>query len=185
VYGKANGSLVLKPRSWWGREHVSHGVHKPFNTNKAHKIITGARKRTYIFSWEQKVAAQERIVMPQKMTSKHPAVVPIQTADKTFNTDVTTDPPQDHPCSMPRGSHIAVVADPGRGKTSTILNCLVRGEKWAAIFVIHGASDSQEYSSVAAVWLHLEDHTKRDRGAQKPPFSLGNPDIASPNLRNP
>jgi hypothetical protein len=27
-------------------------------------------------------------------------------------------------------------------------------------------------------------HTKRDRGAQKPPFSLGNPDIASPNLRN-
>ena len=25
------------------------------------------------------------------------------------------------------------------------------------------------------------DHTKRDRGAQKPPFSLGNPDIASPN----
>jgi len=28
-------------------------------------------------------------------------------------------------------------------------------------------------------------HTKRDRGAQKPPFSLGNPDIASLNLRNP
>ena len=82
--------------------------------------------------------------MSRKHTSKHPAVVPIQTADKTFNTD----PPQDHPCSMPRGSRIAVVADPGRGKTSTILNCLVRGEKWAAIYVIHGASDSQEYSSV-------------------------------------
>jgi hypothetical protein len=72
--------------------------------------------------------------MSRKHTSKHPAVVPIQTADKTFNTD----PPQDHPCSMPRGSRIAVVADPGRGKTSTILNCLVRGEKWAAIYVIHG-----------------------------------------------
>jgi hypothetical protein len=76
--------------------------------------------------------------MSRKHTSKHPAVVPIQTADKTFNTD----PPQDHPCSMPRGSRIAVVSDPGRGKTSTILNCLVRGEKWAAIYVIHGASDS-------------------------------------------
>ena len=31
----------------------------------------------------------------------------------------------------------------------------------------------------------LPTHTKRDRGAQKPPFSLGNPDIASLNLRNP
>eukprot|EP01043_Picozoa_sp_COSAG02_P123500 COSAG02_NODE_60476_length_271_cov_0.604651_1_plen_35_part_10 len=35
--------------------------------------------------------------MSRKQPSKHPAVVPIQTADKTFNTD----PPQDHPCSMP------------------------------------------------------------------------------------
>ena len=93
--------------------------------------------------------------MPKKMASKHPAVVPIQTADKTFNTD----PPQDHPCSMPRGSRIAVIADPGRGKTSTILNCLCRGEKWAGIYVIHGASGSTEYDLCEHTKLEWKDTT--------------------------
>ena len=93
--------------------------------------------------------------MSRKHPSKHPAVVPIKTADKTFSTD----PPQDHPCSMPRGSRIAVIADPGRGKTSTILNCLCRGEKWAGIYVIHGASGSTEYDLCEHTKLEWKDAT--------------------------
>jgi hypothetical protein len=93
--------------------------------------------------------------MPQRRPSKQPAIVPIQTADKTFSTD----PPQEHPCSMPRGSRIAVISDPGRGKTSTILNCLVRGERWAAIYVIHGASGSTEYDLCEHTKLEWKDAT--------------------------
>jgi hypothetical protein len=82
------------------------------------------------------------------MPGEKRAVVPIHCEDKRFETK----PPQEHPCSMPRGSRIAVIADPGRGKSSLIKNQLCRSAPWAAVYVIHGASDSQEYD--------LVDHTK-------------------------
>ena len=84
-----------------------------------------------------------------------PAIVPIQCDDKLFDTD----PPQDHPASMPRGSRIAVVADPGRGKSSFIKNALCRSSPWAAVYVIHGAAGSTEYDLVTHTKLTWEAAT--------------------------
>ena len=39
---------------------------------------------------------------------------------------------------MPRGSRIAVVSDPGRGKSSLIQNQICRSAPWADVYVIHG-----------------------------------------------
>ena len=87
-----------------------------------------------------------------------PAVIPVQCTDKTFDTT----PPQDHPCSMPRGSRIAVVSDPGRGKSSLIKNMACRSAPWAAVYVIHGMAESKEYD--------LIDHTKLTMDQATPEF---------------
>ena len=63
---------------------------------------------------------------------------------------------------MPRGSRIAVVADPGRGKSSFIKNALCRSSPWAAVYVIHGAAGSTEYDLVT--------HTKLTWEAATPEF---------------
>ena len=84
-----------------------------------------------------------------------PAVIPVQCTDKTFDTK----PAQDHPCSMPRGSRIAVVSDPGRGKSSFVKNCIVRSAPWAAVYVIHGMADSQEYDLIEHTKLTFEEAT--------------------------
>ena len=72
-----------------------------------------------------------KVAMPKKSKPAKkavPAIVPIQCDDKLFDTD----PPQDHPASMPRGSRIAVVADPGRGKSSFIKNAPA-DKPWALV----------------------------------------------------
>ena len=91
--------------------------------------------------------------MPGKKSQ--PAVIPVQCTDKTFDTK----PAQDHPCSMPRGSRIAVVSDPGRGKSSLVKNCIVRSAPWAAVYVIHGMADSQEYDLIEHTKLTFEEAT--------------------------
>ena len=48
------------------------------------------------------------------MPGKNPAVVPIQCEDKKFETK----PPQEHACSMPRGSRIAVINPFSVGRSS-------------------------------------------------------------------
>ena len=85
-------------------------------------------------------------------------VVPVHCQDKTFSTK----PPQDHVCSMPRGSRIAVVSDPGRGKSSLIQNQICRSAPWAAVYVIHGMAESKEYD--------LIDHTKLSMEQATPEF---------------
>ena len=93
---------------------------------------------------------------------KHkPAIVPVQCQDKTFDTR----PPQDHPCSMPRGSRIAVIADPGRGKSSLIQNQICRSAPWAAVYIIHGMAESHEYD--------LIEHTKLAMTAATPEYWPG------------
>jgi len=94
--------------------------------------------------------------MPGQKTK--PAIVPVHCKDKSFDTA----PPQDHPCSMPRGSRIAVVSDPGRGKSSLIQNQICRSAPWAAVYVIHGMAESQEYD--------LIDHTKLTMEQATPEF---------------
>ena len=84
--------------------------------------------------------------MPGQKTK--PGVVAVHCQDKTFSTK----PPQDHVCSMPRGSRIAVVSDPGRGKSILIQNQICRSAPWAAVYVIHGMAESKEYD--------LIDHAK-------------------------
>ena len=91
--------------------------------------------------------------MPGKKSQ--PAVIPVQCTDKTFDTT----PPQDHPCSMPRGSRIAVVSDPGRGKSSLVKNCIVRSAPWAAVYIIHGMADSHEYDLIEHTKLTFEEAT--------------------------
>jgi len=78
--------------------------------------------------------------MPQRKTL--PTVIPVESEDKK-GYDKT--PPQDHPCSMPRRSRVALCAPPGHGKTSLIKNLLIRSrsddDPWAAVVVITGVGD--------------------------------------------
>ena len=78
------------------------------------------------------VAQDKQTKMPGQKTKT--GVVPVHCQDKTFSTK----PPWNHVCCMPRGSRIAVVSDPGRGKSSLIQNQICRSAPWAAVYVIHG-----------------------------------------------
>ena len=94
--------------------------------------------------------------MPGKKSKKvQQAVIPVHCQDKTFDTN----PPQNHVCSMPRGSRIAVVSDPGRGKSSLIQNQICRSAPWAAVYVIHGMSESKEYDLIQHTKLTFEEAT--------------------------
>ena len=46
--------------------------------------------------------------MPKRAKTR-PTIIPVDCEDKDFDTA----PPHDHPVSMPRGSRIGVVSDPG------------------------------------------------------------------------
>eukprot|EP01046_Picozoa_sp_COSAG06_P102595 COSAG06_NODE_48761_length_329_cov_11.578261_2_plen_60_part_01 len=53
--------------------------------------------------------------MPKKTKKQQdPFIKPIESEDKA---GLSKDPPQDHPCSVPRGSRVAICAPPGHGKT--------------------------------------------------------------------
>ena len=85
-----------------------------------------------------------------------PTVIAVESEDKK-GYDKT--PPQDHPCSMPRRSRVALCAPPGHGKTSLIKNLLIRSrsddDPWAAVVVITGVGDyCKEWDKVV--------HTKTD-----------------------
>jgi hypothetical protein len=76
--------------------------------------------------------------------ARGPAIIAVHSEDKAFDTS----PPQDSLASMPRGSRIAVIADPGRGKTAAIKCMLCASAPWAGVYVIHGAVGSTEYDLV-------------------------------------
>ena len=85
-----------------------------------------------------------------------PTVIAVESEDKK-GYDKT--PPQEHPCSMPRRSRVALCAPPGHGKTSLIKNLLIRSrsdqDPWAAVVVITGVGDyCKEWDKVV--------HTKTD-----------------------
>ena len=95
--------------------------------------------------------------MPKKAKAR-PTIIPVECEDKDFDTA----PPHDHPVSMPRGSRIGVVSDPGRGKSAWVKNALAWGHPWAAVYVIHGARGSTEYDIVT--------HTKVEWAQATPEF---------------
>jgi hypothetical protein len=64
-----------------------------------------------------------------KKSKARPTIIPVDCEDKDFDTA----PPHDHPVSMPRGSRIGVVSDPGRGKSAFVKNALAWGHPWAAV----------------------------------------------------
>ena len=92
------------------------------------------------------------------VAARGPAIIAVHSEDKAFDTS----PPQDSLASMPRGSRIAVIADPGRGKTAAIKCMLCASAPWAGVYVIHGACDSQEYA--------LVQHTALDWDTATPEF---------------
>ena len=85
-----------------------------------------------------------------------PTVIAVESEDKK---GYVKTPPQEHPCSMPRRSRVALCAPPGHGKTSLIKNLLIRSrsdeDPWAAVVVITGVGDyCKEWDKVV--------HTKTD-----------------------
>ena len=69
-------------------------------------------------------------------THTDPFIRPIESEDKA---GLSKDPPQDHPCSVPRGSRVAYCSPPGHGKTNLAKHCAVYSRPFAAVYVIHGA----------------------------------------------
>jgi len=78
--------------------------------------------------------------MPKRLkkAKKHtdPFIRPIESEDKA---GLSKEPPQDHPCSVPRGSRVAYCSPPGHGKTCLAKHCAVYSRPFAAVYVIHGA----------------------------------------------
>ena len=75
--------------------------------------------------------------MPKKSRKQQdPFIKPIESEDKA---GLSKDPPQDHPCSVPRGSRVAICAPPGHGKTCLAKHIAVYSRPFAAVVVIHGA----------------------------------------------
>lgn len=76
-------------------------------------------------------------MMPKKSKKQQdPYIRPIESEDKA---GLSKDPPQDHPCSVPRGSRVAICAPPGHGKTCLAKHIAVYSRPFAAVIVIHGA----------------------------------------------
>ena len=78
------------------------------------------------------------------MPSANPVDVPFRCMDKD---GIAAQPPQDHPCSMRRGSRCAFISPPGHGKSSMIKWCCVKSAPWEAVVLIHGAH-SREYDDI-------------------------------------
>jgi hypothetical protein len=75
--------------------------------------------------------------MPKKSKKQQdPFIKPIESEDKA---GLSKDPPQKHPCSVPRGSRVAICAPPGHGKTCLAKHIAVYSRPFAAVVVIHGA----------------------------------------------
>ena len=79
--------------------------------------------------------------MPKKGSKKRdepsdPFIKAIESEDKE---GLSKEPPQDHPCSVPRASRVAICAPPGHGKSCLAKHIAVYSRPFAAVYVIHGA----------------------------------------------
>ena len=97
------------------------------------------------------------------MRKTEKAVIAVHSEDKE-GFDKT--PPQNHPCSMPRRSRIAICAPPGHGKTSLAKNLLIRSrsdaDPWAAVVVIHGCGEfTHEWDKVVHTKTNFEEATEK------------------------
>ena len=102
--------------------------------------------------------------MPSRSKAKRkqsldPFITPIESEDKV---GLSKEPPQDHPCSVPRGSRVAICAPPGHGKTCLAKHVAVYSSPFAAVYVIHGATETKEWDKVV--------HTRIDFAQATPEF---------------
>jgi hypothetical protein len=72
----------------------------------------------------------------KKTESADPYIQPIESEDKE---GLSKEPPQDHPCSVPRASRVAICAPPGHGKSCLAKHIAVYSRPFATVYVIHGA----------------------------------------------
>ena len=104
--------------------------------------------------------------MPKRSKKKKSSsvIVPIESEDKK---GLDPNPPQDHPCSMPAGSRIALCAPPGHGKTACAKMIALYSRPFAAVFVIHGAGAfTKEWAKVKHVQTNFKEATKDYWAAQ-------------------
>ena len=88
----------------------------------------------------------------KKVKVEESPIIVIDSADKK---GIDKTPPQEHPCSLPRGSRVAYCAPPGHGKSCHAVNCALASRPFAAVYIIHGAGAyTKEWDKVV--------HTKTD-----------------------
>ena len=94
-----------------------------------------------------------------KRRSQDEFIRPIESEDKE---GLSKEPPQDHPCSVPRGSRVGICAPPGHGKSCLAKHIAVYSRPFAAVYVIHGATETKEWDKVV--------HTRIDFKKATPEF---------------
>ena len=103
--------------------------------------------------------------MPKRSKkTKSSVIVPIELEDKK---GLDTNPPQEHPCSMPRGSRIALCSPPGHGKSCCAQNIALYSRPFAAVYVIHGAGAyTKEWDKVKHTQTDFKEANKDYWAAQ-------------------
>ena len=108
-----------------------------------------------------------------KKSKKHqdPYIKPIESEDKA---GLSKDPPQKHPCSVPRGSRVAICAPPGHGKTCLAKHIAVYSRPFAAVYVIHGATETKKWDKVVHTRTDFNKATQKF-GRRRVSFMRANP----------
>ena len=92
-----------------------------------------------------------------KKAAADPFIKPIESEDKA---GLDKNPPQKHPCSVPRGSRVALCAPPGHGKTCLAKHIAVYSRPFAKVVVIHGAgAATREWEKVEHVQTNFVQAT--------------------------
>ena len=93
-----------------------------------------------------------------------PFIKPIESEDKAGLSKV---PPQDHPCSVPRGSRVALCAPPGHGKTCLAKHVAIYSRPFAAVYVIHGAGAfTKEWDKCVHTRTDFKHYAPRQRAGE-------------------
>jgi hypothetical protein len=108
--------------------------------------------------------------MPKKASKKKrdesadPFIKAIESEDKE---GLSKEPPQDHPCSVPRASRVAICAPPGHGKSCLAKHIAVYSRPFAAVYVIHGAgAATREWEKVQHTMTNFTQATAEYWAAQ-------------------
>ena len=79
---------------------------------------------------------KDKFKMPKRSKAKRRSqddfIRPIESEDKE---GLSKEPPQAHPCSVPRGSRVGICAPPGHGKSCLAKHIAVYSRPFAAVYV--------------------------------------------------